>query len=611
MTHHIEPTEELAFLSGGGEMGQRIRSLDWANTPLGPPGLWSPTLKMMVSFLLANRFPMLLWWGPQYIQLYNDAYRPVLGSKHPRFLGKPVHECWSEIWQVLQPLIDTPFHGGPATWMEDLELEIRRRGFTEESHFTVAYSPVPDDTAPRGIGGVLATVHEITEKVIAQRRVAILRELGAGVAEVKSAENACQSAAEILGRHPKDVPFAVVYLSDPDGCGLQRICEVGISAIAAGPAHIDLTGQGSPAPWPLLEGLHSETLRVIPALPQAVRASAHGPWSDPPEQAVLVPIKSNVPRRPAGALVLGVSSRIALDPEYLTFLELLTSQVATTIANAQAYEAERRRAEVLMELDRAKTTFFSNISHEFRTPLTLMLGPLEELMADPRLNCARAELELAHRNSLRLLKLVNTLLDFSRIEAGRVQASYEPTNLAELTRDLASTFRAAIERAGLRFEVDCQDLGEPVYVDREMWEKVVLNLLSNAFKFTLEGAIAVRLLRMDAHAVLEVSDTGVGVPEHEVPRLFERFHRVEGSAGRTHEGSGIGLALVQELLRLHGATIQVSSTLGRGTSFRVQLAFGADHLPADRIKAARSLASTAIGAQAFVQEALRWIPGSS
>lgn len=178
-----------SFLAGGGEMGELIRAIDWSKTPLGPVDTWSQTLRTMVSFLLANRFPLLLWWGPKYISIYNDAYRPILGTKHPRSMGQPVSECWSEIWHILKPLIDTPFFGGPATWMEDIFLEVNRHGFTEETHFTIAYSPVPDETTPGGIGGVLATVHEITEKIVAERRVHILRDLGARVADARSAED--------------------------------------------------------------------------------------------------------------------------------------------------------------------------------------------------------------------------------------------------------------------------------------------------------------------------------------------------------------------------------------------------------------------------------------
>ncbi len=283
------------------------------------------------------------------------------------------------------------------------------------------------------------------------------------------------------------------------------------------------------------------------------------------------------------------------------------------ITEKKAYEHEiARQREELARLDKLKTQFFANISHEFRTPLTLMLGPLEDLLAE---QANRAEpdsrLELAHRNSLRLLKLVNTLLDFSRIEAGRIEASYEPADLSTLTAELASNFRSAIERAGMTLSVECEALGEPVFVDREMWEKIVLNLLSNAFKFTFEGGIGVSLRRTDGAVELVVRDSGTGIPSDELPRVFERFHRVKNARGRSYEGSGIGLALVQELARLHGGSVSVESEVGRGSAFTVRVPLGKAHLPAERIEAARGLVSTGVRADAFVQEALRWLPGAA
>jgi signal transduction histidine kinase/DNA-binding response OmpR family regulator len=605
------PSNDLAFLAGGGELGALIRAHDWASSLIGPPESWSPSLKMMVSFLLANRFPLLLWWGPHYVSLYNDPYRPVLGTKHPRSLGQPCSECWHEIWHVLQPLIDTPFQGGPATWLEDLELEVNRHGFTEETHFTIAYSPVPDETAPRGIGGVLATVHEITEKVIGERRIVTLRELGARSSAAKTAEEACLAASDILAKSPKDVPFALIYLLDRDGKMAQLVAATGLpEAEQIWPSVVSITdGEGLDCPWPMAEALRTQAIVTINDLPARLSRVPQGPWSDPPHCALIVPIRSNTAHQLAGLLVAGVSSRLRVNDQYYSFFELVAAQIATAIANARAYEDERKRAEALAEIDRAKTAFFSNVSHEFRTPLTLMLGPVEDAVGNPETPSAvRMQLEVAHRNALRLLKLVNSLLDFSRIEAGRVQASYESTQLAQLTSDLASNFRSAIERAGLKLDVDCRALQEPVYVDREMWEKIVLNLLSNAFKFTFQGGISVRMRREGSEAVLEVSDTGVGIPDHELPRVFERFHRVEGVLGRTQEGSGIGLALVQELVKLHGGTISAVSQLGRGSTFRIGVPLGTSHLAADRIKVPRTLASTAIGARAFVEEALRWIP---
>ena len=253
------------------------------------------------------------------------------------------------------------------------------------------------------------------------------------------------------------------------------------------------------------------------------------------------------------------------------------------ITEKKAYEREiARQREELAHLDKLKTQFFANISHEFRTPLTLMMGPLEDALANPADLSAdnRERLELAHRNALRQLKLVNTLLEFSRIEAGRIEASFEPTDLSTLTTELASVFRSTVERAGLTLVVDCPPLPVPVYLDRAMWEKVVLNLLSNAFKFTFDGQIEVSLRLVEKRAQLTVRDTGTGIPEEELPRLFERFHRVKNARGRSFEGSGIGLAFVKELVRLHGGDVSVQSTVGRGSAFLVTIPLGSAHLPA-------------------------------
>jgi signal transduction histidine kinase/DNA-binding response OmpR family regulator len=262
----------------------------------------------------------------------------------------------------------------------------------------------------------------------------------------------------------------------------------------------------------------------------------------------------------------------------------------------------------LTELDRAKTEFFSNVSHEFRTPLTLMLGPLEDELAErvALTSDRRFRLDTAYRNALRLQKLVNTLLEFSRVEAGRTQATFVPTDLAALTTDLASVFRSATDKAELELKIDCPSLPGPVYVDRGMWEQIVFNLLSNAFKHTFDGTIRVALRWLDELVELRISDTGVGIGESELPRLFERFHRVREAQSRSYEGTGIGLALVRELAILHGGSVAVESTLKRGSTFIVTIRTGKDHLPANKIAAEPSV--NTVPGSAYVQEALHWAP---
>lgn len=597
----------------GGEMGELMRTLDWSATPVGAVDEWPQSLKTAVSICLSSLYPIEIWWGEQYVRFYNDAYRPILGTtKHPQFLGRPGKECWGEIWDVIGPMLDSVRETGKATWSEDFPLFMTRNGYVEETYVTFSYAPLRDETG--AVGGIFCACNETTERVLSERRLKTLRDLGARANETQTVAEACQTAVQILNSNPYDVPFALLYLLDGNDANDEKRARL---AARTGlpldpvicPQSIDLHPSAD-SPWRLAEVFSTGEAKQIVNLESQFGRILAGPWSEPLQSALVLPISQSGQEQPIGCLVTGVSSRRALDDTYRGFFDLVVGQVATTIANARTLEQERERAAALAELDRAKTIFFSNISHEFRTPLTLMLSPLEEILANPGgpLPADRQQLETVHRNSSRLLRLVNMLLDFSRIEAGRVQATYEPTDLAMLTADLVAMFRSAIDRAGLQLRVECPPLPEPVYVDREMWEKIVLNLLSNAFKFTFAGEIAVSLRWLGASVELKVCDTGIGIPEAEIPRLFERFHRVQGARGRTYEGSGIGLSLVQELVKLHGGAIQVSSQVNQGSCFTVTIPAGFAHLPQERIHASRTLESTAIGAVTYVEEALRWLP---
>jgi signal transduction histidine kinase/GAF domain-containing protein len=600
-----------AVFAGGGEMGALMRSIDWAASPLGPVALWSQALRTTVGLLLRSRFPMLLWWGPRFVQFYNDAYIPIPGTKHPKALGQPASECWGEIWHIIGPMIQAPYSGHAATWSDDLFLLINRKGFLEETHFKVAYSPVPDGAVSRtGVGGVLATVAETTEQVYGERQLKTLRELGAR-ADAKTPEEACETAAATFDENAFDVPFALFYLLEPDGkrARLASSCGFEVQDGPSNPGAIDLDAPAEEQAWPLSRIVNTRAVEVVTDAGARLGSLPTGEWSQSPRYAIGLPLFSPAHDRPYGVLLAGCNPHRDLDDGYRTFFELAAAQVVTAIRNAKAYEEQRSRAEKLAEIDRVKTAFFSNVSHEFRTPLTLILGPLDELLRSPLPpERAREELRVVHRNGLRLLKLVNTLLDFSRMEAGRVEAVYEPTDLALLTADLASVFRSAIERGGLRFVVDCAPLPEPVHVDREMWEKIVLNLLSNAFKFTFQGEIAVGVRAVGPDVELSVRDTGVGISEEDVPHIFERFHRAKGSRARTHEGTGIGLALVQELVKLLGGAIHADSVEGRGTTMTVSIPRGTAHLPGNHLEGRRRLASTATGARPYIEEALRWLP---
>ncbi|WP_449410007.1 sensor histidine kinase [Methylobacterium komagatae] len=564
-----EPETDTGFMAGGGEMGALMRSMDWSRTAFGPVAGWSQALRSAVSICPTTRFPVVLYYGPDRALIYNDAWRPVVGDKHPWSFGRAGTEVWAEIWDIIGPMFDTVFETGEATWSDDQLLPLNRFGYVEECYFYYSYSPIRGE---RGrVEGIFTAVAETTQRVLADRRTRLLRDLAARSIEAKSTAEAYAVAADVLAGDPHDVPFALLYALDPDGAGLTLAGRVGMPGAAV---RVVLRDGGGEDPWSLRQVAATGNPVTLEGLDGTMPDLPGGPWPEPVTQARVVPVTAGKGGRTSGVAVLGISPRLRIDERYQGFCEQVAANVSAAVTNALTYQEERARAERLAELDRAKTAFFSNVSHEFRTPLTLMLSPLEEILAKPDgqvLPDNRALATVAHRNGLRLLRLVNALLDFSRVEAGRVGATFQPTDFAQLTADLAGNFRSLCEQAGLRFVVDCPPLDAPVPLDPDMWEKVVLNLLSNAFKFTFEGAITVAVRREGDRAVLTVSDTGTGIPAEELPRLFERFHRVGGARGRTFEGSGIGLALVQELVKLHNGSIRVESEPGSGSSFHVAL----------------------------------------
>ena len=600
---HTSPNaaNDLNFLAGGGELGALIRSHDWSTTALGAPESWPQSLKTAVRIMLTSRQPIWIGWGDQLIYLYNDAYRSIIGGKHPWALGRPTEEVWREIWPEIGPMLKTAMGGVEGTYVEEQLLIMERHGYPEETYYTFSYSPIPtDDGMP---GGIICANTDDTRRVIGDRQLRLLRELAARTVDARSWQQASERSVLALSTDQHDITFAQLFMAHGQNVSL---------AASFGVSELEAPFGNSVQAWPVAKVLgNHQTLLIDDATAFLASAPPKGAWDVESRQAAILPVSPSGDTSRAGVLVVGLSPYRKFDENYRGFLELVAGQIASAIANADAYEEERRRVEALAELDRAKTAFFSNVSHEFRTPLTLMLGPLEDALAEHvPLEQMRSQVELAHRNGSRLLRLVNSLLDFSRIEAGRVSARYQATDLSEFTADIAATFRSAIEKAGLRLEINCHPVPEPVFVDREMWEKVILNLLSNAFKFTMDGEIAVSVHATDGGlAVVEVRDTGVGIPAAEMPRLFERFHRVETTRGRSFEGSGIGLALVHELVTLHGGTISAKSIEGKGTTFTVTLPLGTAHLQPEKIIDTDPMKGTVVSkSHEFVEEALRWLP---
>jgi signal transduction histidine kinase/CheY-like chemotaxis protein len=589
----VLPADLKAAAALGGEMGQRLLSFDWAGHPLGDPAGWPAAMRATVAAALASRFPIVLWFGPELRLIYNDAYIPMLGDKHPAALGRPGAEVWWDIWDVVGPLMDSVVGSGIATWSDDLLLMLVNDGRRQERYFTFTYSPILGEAGE--MAGVFCAVAETTERVLGERRLRTLNALAAALLDAQSPDGVLAASIEVCAGHDADLPFAAVYLAD--------------GPLTAAWAHRATPGAAGLLPRslaPLLDAASTDSdgLCVVTGLRSLLPELAARFGDRGPEQALVMPVSTLAGGAPAKVLLLGLNPDRPLDEQYRGFCRLLADQVSAALAGARAYEDERRRAELLAELDRAKTAFLTNVSHEFRTPLTLMLGPLDDLIAmagdDPE---TRGYLEIVRRNGLRLLRLVNSLLDFSRIEAGKVAPRLAVTDLGGLTAGVASSFAHVCRLAGLDLVLDCQ----PVWaeVDPGMWEIIVANLVSNAIKYTFAGSVTVRVgPGGDGGVELTVGDTGTGIAAADLPHLFERFYRASAGRARSAEGVGIGLALVKGHVEMHDGTISIDSAPDAGTTVTVRL-------PPARVRPPETPAPDACGlpaayGNAYAEEALQW-----
>jgi signal transduction histidine kinase len=576
-------------------MEDRIAGLDWGATPVGPRSAWSQSLKATIKTMLASRYPMIIVWGDRLIQIYNDAYTNLIGDKHPDALGRSIIDTQAESWSIIGPMIRHVMSTGTSNWVPAQMLALTRAGYKEETYFSLSYSAVENDQ--NIIEGMLCVCSEVSQQVLGERRLKLQRDLSSKSGETRTIDKVCEDIAVAVSAYPSDVPFMLLYTLEADGKSRLRAS-----------THFDNSILPPTDKWSLENILRGET--IVTTRIDNWTSIPGGPWSDIVHTSISLPIASSDPTTPLGMLVFGISPNCAMNENYRSFFELLAGQISVALRNALAHEEERKRNEALAEIDRAKTAFFNNISHEFRTPLTLMLGPLEDLLGatQQKITIERDQLTTIYQNTLRLLKLVNTLLDFSRIEAKRVEASYAPTELGTFTCDLAGSFESAVEKAGLTYHVDCEPLSEPVYVDVEMWEKIVLNLLSNALKFTFEGSIEVVLSEKNDYATLQVRDSGVGISQQDLGNIFKRFHRVQSARSRSFEGTGIGLALVKELVELHHGEIKVESEIGKGTTFTVSIPKGLAHLDPDRI-VSPEVEYNSTRATSYVNEAGMWAHG--
>ena len=566
-----EPTVDLSPLgsANGASMRAVYDEVDWSGTSLGPRDTWPGLLKLVVDLCLDSEFPVQISWGPDQLVLYNDAYIPLLGAeKHPWALGRPASEVGPDLWPAGDQHSREVMETGRAYHSNDQQLIINRHGYPEEAYFTFSLSAIRDTDGK--IVGLFNAITETTPHILYERRLHVLRRLGTlSITADDSLASTCRAAVEVIGKNRKSVPFAAVFLSEAPHHTPRRVASYGFDESVA--AACELV---APAPMngPVLEVLENGGTVLVSGLRERYPGLfEHGPLGPlTPDQAFVLPVVMLGTRKPTGVLIIGINPYWRPDEAYTAFTAMAARQLGVIITDAVSYQNERKRQQALEELDRARTEFFQNISHELRAPLTMLLTPLQDILRESGVvlsAAARDTVETSVRAGDRLQRVVDALLDISRAESGALIPDREELDLASVTADVVGGFRSVAEdRVNLRLDLPPEPLR--AYVDRTMWTTIVSNLVNNAVKYTAEGEVSVRLRGDDSQVVLTVADTGIGIPQDEQPHIFERFHRVSGDQ---QPGSGIGLALVTDMAAAHGGSVEVASEPGQGSEFVVRL----------------------------------------
>ena len=685
-------------LLGGGEAGALVRAIDWAKTPIGAVETWSHSLKATVGIVLHSRHPMFLWWGPELIQFYNDAYRPSFGEgRHPSAMGQRGRDCWADIWPMIWPQIADVMDRGQASWNEDALVPIERNGRREEVYWTYGYSPVFDDDG--SVGGTLVVCTETTSRVLSARRLRILADLTESITLAVDAARVDHIALQALGRATLDVPFAFICHAEGPGGGIRVTEAVGLSEARASDLALSI------GPRCLSNFEHEDSAPLDVSGPPIVSAE----WPEPVARLFVqtLPDSSGQPR---AKLVVGLSPRLEFDKEYREFLAqvaerigfglgrveifraralaenernnlLLQAPIATAIVtgpdhvfrltneaylrmvgrrdlvgkrfvavfpevigtalpgvldevyrSGQPFAAEEyavalarsdgsgseetffkfsldplrdgggnvygmivmaidtspqvrarrllektheERERLLSELEaanRSKDEFLAMLGHELRNPLSPITTALELMKLRSGGEPSR-EQQIIERQVRHLTRLVDDLLDVSKITRGKVELKRERLEVSDVLARALEIASFLLEQRGHRLSIDAPRTGLSLKGDPVRLAQVIANLLTNAARYTnVGGTIKLSAWREGAQIVISVADNGTGISADMLPQIFEPFVQGKRTRERAEGGLGLGLALVKNLVQLHGGEVHADSDgPGMGSVFTVRL----------------------------------------
>jgi signal transduction histidine kinase len=543
----------------GGASGAVARAVDWAKTPLGPVEGWPESLRAAAGLVLGHGFAMNIAWGPDLIQIYNDATAAIMGQKHPAAMGQAIRDTWAEIWDFLEPVLGQVWRSGRPTTIPSSRFLIERRGFLEEVYADITYSVVRDESGE--VGGLLSTSIESTERVLGARRLRTLHSLASSAGSATTDEGACAGVMAALAESAHDVPFALLYLANgPSGDEARLAGSVNEGALDRVPPASILLGEepaGDPR-WPIARVLRSgvaERACLGRALALPVRRSAHEPSY--------------------GVLVAGLSPHLAFDDTYQGFLELVARDIAQSLAGVRALSEAREQAERTAEA-RVKETFLDVAAHELHTPLTSLKMRIqlatrqatETGVVDPEV------LLNAHRAIERMGRLVDDLFNVAALKSHRLTLVRRPADLCELCKRVADEQGLGARRA---VTLDLPAAPLLVEVDPHRMLQVITNLVANALKYSpADRPVLLSLQPREREVLLAVEDEGPGVEPALRDRIFERFFRAPGIAVQqgSQVGLGLGLYIVRTIIDEHGGRAWVEPRPAQGSRFCVALPLG-------------------------------------